>query len=405
MTTPHQPHRTERRDVGEGMDSRAAALGDAALRWRVAEREAANVVPFDRARRDGRTMGRHAPDIVVDAAARPPAASAEDPPGRRWTALLACSLAIHIGLYLPFRRDPAPLASIGLEMVSVELVLGADEDAGLIRDGGTAAVSAPEPARAPDAPNDPAPNEQPADIASPSAPQPAAAQAELERALSEPERPSTDQQTEPSGHEPAAAPPQAALLDGLAPAPAAAKPAAPNAVAEERAAETALPQKPHPKLKEPPPPASVRARPPEARTEREADRRRPRPQHAVAAPAKLQGAPHVSTTSAPAAAAAGGIGRGRSDAEANYRGRVAAHLARYRQFPPEARNRGDHGRAVVSFSLDGSGAVTEARLVRGTGVAALDREAVAMVRRASPFPPPPDGRGMSFTAPVSFELR
>jgi len=43
-------------------------------------------------------------------------------------------------------------------------------------------------------------------------------------------------------------------------------------------------------------------------------------------------------------------------------------------------------------------------LVRGSGVASLDQEATAMVQRASPFPAPPDGRGVNFTVPVSFRL-
>ena len=40
-----------------------------------------------------------------------------------------------------------------------------------------------------------------------------------------------------------------------------------------------------------------------------------------------------------------------------------------------------------------------------TGIASLDQESQAMVRRASPFPPPPGGRSVSITAPVSFHLR
>jgi protein TonB len=103
--------------------------------------------------------------------------------------------------------------------------------------------------------------------------------------------------------------------------------------------------------------------------------------------------------------AASGVGRGRSEANTNYRGIVAAHLARYKQFPPEARDRGNQGSAVVTFALNGGGRVTSVSLSRGTGVGALDQEAVAMVRRASPFPAPPDGRAVSFTVPVSFRIQ
>jgi protein TonB len=99
------------------------------------------------------------------------------------------------------------------------------------------------------------------------------------------------------------------------------------------------------------------------------------------------------------------VGRGRSDLDTNYRGIVAAHLARYKQFPSDARSRGDQGATTVTFSLSGSGSVTSVRLVRGSGVSSIDQEATAMVRRASPFPAPPSGSGMSFTVPVSFHLR
>jgi periplasmic protein TonB len=111
--------------------------------------------------------------------------------------------------------------------------------------------------------------------------------------------------------------------------------------------------------------------------------------------------PKASTASAPAA---NSVGRGRMAGDANYLGLVAARLARYKRFPPEARGRRQQGAAIVSFNINGDGRVTSVRLVRGTGFAALDREVEAMVHRASPFPAPPGGTATSFTAPVSFHL-
>jgi len=107
----------------------------------------------------------------------------------------------------------------------------------------------------------------------------------------------------------------------------------------------------------------------------------------------------------PSAPSSNSIGRGQSNSDANYRGIVAAHLARFKQFPADARSHGDQGVVTVTFGLSGGGSVTSARLVKGSGVASIDQEATAMVRRASPFPAPPSGRAMSFTVPVSFHLR
>ncbi len=102
--------------------------------------------------------------------------------------------------------------------------------------------------------------------------------------------------------------------------------------------------------------------------------------------------------------AANNVGVGRSDSDTNYPGLVSAHLRRYQQYPPDARSRGDQGTATVSFSLDGGGRVTSSRLVRGSGVASIDEEVQAMVRRASPFPAPPGGQGRNFTVPIAFRL-
>jgi len=85
---------------------------------------------------------------------------------------------------------------------------------------------------------------------------------------------------------------------------------------------------------------------------------------------------------------------------ANYRGRVQSHLARYKRSP----GAGHRGRAVVSFSLSRSGGVSGVRLVRSSGNSAIDRATLAMVRRASPFPPMPAGGPgrMRFSVPVSY---
>jgi periplasmic protein TonB len=84
-----------------------------------------------------------------------------------------------------------------------------------------------------------------------------------------------------------------------------------------------------------------------------------------------------------------------------------AALMRNKRYPDSARSRGEQGVAQVFFSLDRQGRLLESRLVRSSGSASLDEEALAMLRRAQPFPPPPpdwDGL-MNFNVPIRFNLK
>ncbi len=87
---------------------------------------------------------------------------------------------------------------------------------------------------------------------------------------------------------------------------------------------------------------------------------------------------------------------------------VAAHLQRFKQYPPGAKAAGHQGTARVSFTLSRSGGVISAGLGVSSGHSALDQETLAMVRRAQPFPQfPADVKqsSMSFSAPVAFYIR
>ena len=123
--------------------------------------------------------------------------------------------------------------------------------------------------------------------------------------------------------------------------------------------------------------------------------------------------PAPRTTAAPRAErqapAASAVSAGASAATlASYRQLVAAHLQRFKQYPPGAKAAGQQGVARVSFTLGRGGQVISSGLGGSSGHAALDAETVAMVRRAQPFPafPPELKQGsMSFSAPVAFHIR
>jgi len=93
---------------------------------------------------------------------------------------------------------------------------------------------------------------------------------------------------------------------------------------------------------------------------------------------------------------------------ASYNQLVAAHLQRFKQYPPGAKAAGQQGVSRLSFTLGRGGQVLGSRLGGSSGHAALDAETMAMVHRAQPFPPfPPDMKqgSMSFSVPVSFSIR
>lgn len=60
-------------------------------------------------------------------------------------------------------------------------------------------------------------------------------------------------------------------------------------------------------------------------------------------------------------------------------------------YPPAARRDGQEGRALVRFSLDREGQLVALRVSESSGNPLLDEAALETVRRAAPFPPPPDG--------------
>jgi len=76
-----------------------------------------------------------------------------------------------------------------------------------------------------------------------------------------------------------------------------------------------------------------------------------------------------------------------------------AHLNRHKRYP------GGGGTSSVAFTIDRSGRVLSVRLIRSSGSAVLDQEAVALARHASSVPAPPAniGRGsVVLSVPVRF---
>jgi protein TonB len=86
---------------------------------------------------------------------------------------------------------------------------------------------------------------------------------------------------------------------------------------------------------------------------------------------------------------------------------IVARLEQNKRYPEEAQSRREQGVAQVFFSIDREGRVLESRVVRSSGSSILDEEALALLERAAPYPPPPavlGGDHVDLTVPIRFNL-
>jgi protein TonB len=315
-----------------------------------------NVVPFVRPRRAGATVAFPLPSIATDE--RPAPRAAKIAIGAS-IAFFAASLALHSGLLVMFWHQPKPMASIGIEAMTVEITLGATTLAGV--------EASPNPQEA-----------QPASSSEERAQEePTVTEQSRVATVMPQEVPVAAQEVAPEA-KPQEAPAEAQAVDPK-----------PQEQTETAAAETAALTEPTERTQQPRPPVQAVQEAPERKR--------------IEAPTNKKAAQKKQQAAAQSSNSASGVGIGRSDRNVNYAGMVRAHLVRYKQPPSGAR--GGTGVATVSFSLDASGRVTSARLASSSGNPALDQEVVAMARRASPFPRDPDGKGGSFTVSVRFEVR
>jgi protein TonB len=114
------------------------------------------------------------------------------------------------------------------------------------------------------------------------------------------------------------------------------------------------------------------------------------------APSPTAGAPTARTDGAPGAVAAGA-----SEIDA-YVARVRRLVSRHKRYPPFALRRRIEGVVVVRLRIGGDGRLVVAS-PDGTAEPLLARSAIDAVKRASPFPPPPDGP-LELELPIRWRL-
>ncbi|KAB8055755.1 TonB family protein [Janthinobacterium rivuli] len=97
-----------------------------------------------------------------------------------------------------------------------------------------------------------------------------------------------------------------------------------------------------------------------------------------------------------------------SAAPASWQSRVLGHLAHFKRYPGDARQRKRAGAAWVRFQVDRDGTLLASELITSSGTVLLDREALQVLQRAQPLPAPPANvlhQGtVTVTLPVSFKL-
>ena len=296
-----------------------------------------NVIPFARARRTN--VEPYAPPVIVKPAERP----APLPPGsKRWlqVLLVVCSLIMHGSILYLFWQDPPPLPGVGVQVLTVDVVVGDNRLAG--------AATTPGLLQAPEGLQREKPDVQELQDQKPGEIREVKEEARREVAKEEPKEQDAEKRQ------------VIAMVETL-----------------QAEVPTVLP----------------RETPPDMQAVIALTREEPKEVPPVASDAVLPFG----------ADAARGSGKNGMSGDSVYLGQVSAHLQRHKQYPMSADRKHITGNGKVEFVLDGRGRVTSASVTAGTGVAVLDQELTAMVRRASPFPAPPDGEPKTFNVPVSFE--
>jgi protein TonB len=283
-----------------------------------------------------------------------------------WTALIAGVLLLHLVIVAIFMRDPAPMQSLALDSISVDIVLGGQTEAGIAQMPSPAESAPSQPAESTPKPAEPEQPTETAEQAKPDLRPRLDDTRESPREAPQPQEPKTEER-------------QTAAVQAEA---------EPTPVPEEA--------EPTPTVAETPPPPDVTEPKP---VEEPVASRPPPPQEQPTETPREQSKP----TPPRVAASRSGVGLGSSREVRDWASRVTAQLARNKRYPGDALAGGIGGTAVIAFAIDSAGNVGAVRLVRSSGNASLDRESRDLVRRAAPFPIPPQGKA-SITVPVNFNV-
>lgn len=87
---------------------------------------------------------------------------------------------------------------------------------------------------------------------------------------------------------------------------------------------------------------------------------------------------------------------------------LQAHLEKRKRYPRMAKLKRQQGVPWVTFTMDRKGNVMDVSLFKASGIAALDKEVIDLVKRAEPLPIPPTevkGNPLTMAVPVAFFIQ
>jgi protein TonB len=117
------------------------------------------------------------------------------------------------------------------------------------------------------------------------------------------------------------------------------------------------------------------------------------------APPSSEAMPEAPRSTAPVL----GTGTSAQRVRTTWQKELLSHLDKHKRYPSDRSHQA--AEIVVSFTLDRTGHILSATVVRGSGDASFDQAALAMLRRSDPVPRPPPlvaDEGLDFTLPVIF---
>ncbi|NKA01696.1 MAG: energy transducer TonB [Proteobacteria bacterium] len=91
----------------------------------------------------------------------------------------------------------------------------------------------------------------------------------------------------------------------------------------------------------------------------------------------------------------------------SYSSMLANAIAKYKQYPKIAQMRGWQGTVIADLEIDSKGSVISVKIKKSSTYEVLDNEALEMIKKASPFPAPPEslrGKNFNVLVPISFKL-